>query len=76
MSPAEKERRHTSVQVQIEYGFDCFQVQSGLVVSTVWIGPDYGFVILLDESASESHAKPVLGQHPNRGRFLWASGSF
>ena len=51
MSPTEKDRKHTFVRVQIEYGFGCFQVRFGLVVSTVWIGSEYGFVILLDESA-------------------------
>ena len=54
---AEKERKHTFVRVQIEYSFDCFQVQFGLVMSTVWIGFEYGFVILLDESASENHTQ-------------------
>ena len=44
VSPIEKERRHAFVRVQIEYGFGCFQVQFGLVVSTVWIGSEYGFV--------------------------------
>ena len=55
VSPTEKERKHSFVRVQTEYGFGCFQVRFGLVVSTVWIGSEYGFVILLDESASESH---------------------
>ena len=55
VSPAEKERKHTFVRAQIEYGFDCFQAWFGLVVSTVWIGSKYGFVILSDENASESH---------------------
>ena len=32
------------------YGFDCFQVRFGLVVSTVWIGSKYSFVILVDEN--------------------------
>ena len=36
------------VGAQIEYGFDCFQVRFGLVGSTVWIGSEYGFVILLE----------------------------
>ena len=53
VSRTEKERKHACVRVQIEYGFGCFQVQFGLVVSTVWIGS----VILLDESASESHTQ-------------------
>ena len=57
MSPTEKERKHTFVQVQIEYGFDCFQVRFGLVTSTIWSGSEYGFVILLDESAFESHTQ-------------------
>ena len=57
VSPMEKERRHAFVRVQIEYGFGCFQVRFGLVVSTVWIGSEYGFVTLLDESASESHTQ-------------------
>ena len=57
VSATEKERIHTFVRVQIEYGFDCFQVRSGLVVSTVWIGSEYGFVTLVDESASESHTQ-------------------
>ena len=57
VSPTEKERKHACVRVQIEYGFSCFQVRFGLVVSTVWIGSEYGFVILLDESASESHTQ-------------------
>ena len=71
VSPMEKERRHAFVRVQIEYGFGCFQVQFGLVVSTVWIGFEYGFAILLDESASESHTQnstrtaPYL--HPAKG---------
>ena len=30
---------------------------SSQVVSTVWIGSEYGFSILLDESASESHTQ-------------------
>ena len=34
-----------------------FQVRFGLVVSTVWIGSEYGFVTLVDESASESHTQ-------------------
>ena len=34
-----------------------FQVRFGLVVSTVWIGSEYGFVTLIDESASESHTQ-------------------
>ena len=55
LSPTERERKHIFLRVQIEYGFDCFQVRFGLVVSTVWIGAEDGFVILLDESASESH---------------------
>ena len=54
-SPTEKERKHTIARVQIEYGSDCFQVRFGLVMSTVWIGSKYGFVILLNASASESH---------------------
>ena len=33
------------------------KVRFGLVVSTVWIGSEYGFVTLLDESASESHTQ-------------------
>ena len=53
----EKERRHAFVRVQIEYGFACFQVRLGLVVTTVWIGSEYGFVTLLDKSASESHTQ-------------------
>ena len=28
-----------------------------MVGSTVWIGSEYGFVILLDENASESHTQ-------------------
>ena len=51
----EKERKPTSVRVQVEYGFDCFQVHVWPVVSTVWIGSEYSFDILLDGSASESH---------------------
>ena len=35
VSPTEKERKHTFVRVQMEYGF-CFQVR-------FWIGPEYGF---------------------------------
>ena len=54
VSPTEKERKHAFVRVQIEFGFDCFRVRFGLVVSMVWIGSEYGFNILLDESASES----------------------
>ena len=57
VSPTEKERKHAFVRVQIEYGFGCFQVRFGLVVSTVWIGSEYGFVTLVDESASESHTQ-------------------
>ena len=57
VSPTEKERRRAFVRVQIEYGSGCFQVRFRLVVSTVWIGSEYGFVILLDESASESHTR-------------------
>ena len=57
MSRTEKERKHACVGVPIEYGFGCVQVRFGLVVSTVWIGSEYGFVILLDESASESHTQ-------------------
>ena len=65
----EKERRHAFVRVQIEYGFGCFQVQFGLVVSTVWIGSEYGFVTLLDESASESHTQnSTRGQRPKESR--------
>ena len=37
VSPTEKERKHIFVRVQTEYGFN------GLVVSTVWIGSEYGF---------------------------------
>ena len=55
VSPMEKERKHTFVRVQVEYGFDSFQVRFGLVVSTISIGSAYGFGILLDQSASESH---------------------
>ena len=40
------EYRSSTVLAVSRYGF-------GLVVSTVWIGSEYGFVILLDESASE-----------------------
>ena len=40
-----------------EYRSSTFLVRFGLVVSTVWIGSEYGFVILLDESASESHTQ-------------------
>ena len=40
-----------------EYGFECFQVRFELVGSLVWIGSEYGFIILLDESASESHTQ-------------------
>ena len=53
----EKERKHPFVRVLVEYGFGCFQVRFGLVVSTVWIGSEYGFAILLDESASDSHTQ-------------------
>ena len=42
-------------RVQIKYGFDRFQVRFGVVVSTAWIRSEYGFVILLDETASKSH---------------------
>ena len=52
-----REGKETCFCVKIEYGFDYFQVQLGLVVSTAWIGSEYGFVILLDESASESHTQ-------------------
>ena len=51
VSPTEEEKKHAFVRVQIEYGFDCFQVRFGLVVSTVWIGSKCGFDILLGESA-------------------------
>ena len=64
VSPTDKEKKHAFVRVQIECSFGCFQVRFRLVVSTVWIGSEYGFVILLDESASESHTQTVLGQHP------------
>ena len=57
VSPTERERKHTFVRVQIEYGFGCFQVWFGPVVSTVWSGSEYGFAILLDESASKSHSQ-------------------
>ena len=32
-------------------------LEFGLVVLTVWIGSEYVFVILLDESASKSHTQ-------------------
>ena len=57
------------VGVQIEYGFDCFQLRFGLVGSVVWIGSEYGFVTLSDESASGSHTQnstwtaSYLGRH-------------
>ena len=57
VSPTVQERKHSFVRVQIEYGFDCFQLRIGLVGSTVWIGSEYGLVILLDESASESQTQ-------------------
>ena len=57
VSLTEKERKPTFVRVRIEYSFDCFQVRFGLVTSTVWIRSEYGFVILLDESASESRTQ-------------------
>ena len=50
----EKEGRHAFARVQIEYGFGCFQVRFGLVVNTVWIGSEYGFVTLLDPRGPES----------------------
>ena len=71
VSPTEKERKHTFVQVQMEYGFECFQVRFGLVVSTVWIGSEYGFVILVDECASESHT-----QNSTRTAFYWKLTEF
>ena len=54
------------MRVQIYYGLGCFQVRFGLVVSTVWIASEYGFLILPDESPSESHTQnsSVLGQRP------------
>ena len=63
VSPTEKERKYAFVRVQIEYSLDCVQVRFGPVVRLVWIGSEYGFVVLLDESASESHMQ-VLGQRP------------
>ena len=33
MSPTEKARKHTFVRVQIECGFDCFQI-AGLAICT------------------------------------------
>ena len=52
------------VLVQIEYGFERFQVRFGLVGSTAWIVSEYGFVILLDEAHQRATSKTVLGQHP------------
>ena len=66
------------VRVQIEYGFGCFQVRFGLVVSTVWIGSEYGFVTLVDESASESHTQNSTRTAPyiehTRGFFFFGGG--
>ena len=68
LSPTEKERKYAVVRVQIEYGFGCFQVRFGLVVSTVWIGSEYGFVTLVDESASESHTQNSTSRSRKRCR--------
>ena len=57
VSPTEKKMKHAFIRVQIKYGFGCFQVRFGLVVGTVWIGSEYGFVALLGESASESRTQ-------------------
>ena len=68
MGPTEKERKHIFVRVQIEYGFDCSQLRFGLVVSTVWISSEYGFIILLDESASESHTQNFAQTAPQKSQ--------
>ena len=59
---------NTGWSVQIEYGFDCFQVRFGLVGSTVWIGSEYGFVNLLDESASGNHTQNSTRTAPYSNR--------
>ena len=71
MNPTEKEKKLAFVRVQIEYGFGCFQVRFRLVVSTVWIGSEYGFVILLDEGASESHTQNSTRTAPHF-KLCWA----
>ena len=79
VSPTEKERKHACVWVQIEHGFGCFQVQFGLVVSTVWIGSEYGFVVLLDESASESHTQNstrTAPYHKSWNNEIWGGESY
>ena len=60
--------------MQIEY--DCFQVRLGLVGSTVWIGSEYGFFILLDESASESHTENSTRTAPYKKGVFWKRGLF
>ena len=44
------EYRSSTVSAVSKYGLGWF-------VSTVWIGSEYGFVTLVDESASESHTQ-------------------
>ena len=62
--PKEKEWGSLSGGLQTSYGFDSFEygshsvrVQFGLVLSTVWLGSEYGFVTLLTENAPENHTQ-------------------
>ena len=75
VSPTQKERKHVFVRVQIEYGFGCFQVRFGLVVSTVWIGSEYGFVTLVGESASESHTQNSTRTAPTSQGLVYTIGA-
>ena len=56
LSPQRK-KWNIRLSVRIQYNFDCFQVRFGLIVSTLWIGSEYGLVTLLHESASESQTQ-------------------
>ena len=63
VSPTEKERKHTFIRVQIEYGFDSSEYGLGWLWVRFWIGSEYGFVVLLD-ARPRATRKAVLGQHP------------
>ena len=58
VSPTEKERKCTFVRVQIEYGFDCFQVRFGLVPSTVSLSSQ------ASKARPRATRKTALGQRP------------
>ena len=58
VSPTVKEKKHILSEYRLStVSFDCFQVRFGLVGSTVWIGSEHGFAILLDDRASDSHTQ-------------------